>query len=102
MTIFYIFFPVGVALSAPFLGRIVDSHGPRLLFVIGFALLLGGYSGIKYLYDSGRPPGTIALPALSFYLLVLCSFLTGTGGFGGFIGSLNSTIKSFPDEMVSE
>ena len=64
--------------------------------------LLGGYSGIKYLYDSGLPPGTNTLPSLSFYILVLCNFLTGCGSFGGYTGSLNSTVKSFPDEVVSE
>jgi hypothetical protein len=100
---FDIFFcPVGVTISAPVWGRIVDSQGPRILFVLSFVFLLGGYSGIKYLYDSGLPPGTSTLPALRFYILVLCNFLTGAGSFGGLTSSLNSTVKSFPDEIVSE
>ena len=65
------------------------------------ALLLGGYSGIKHLYDSGLVPDTSTLPALSFYIL-LCKFLTGSGGLGGLINSMNTTVKSFPDEVVSE
>ena len=93
---------VGVSTSAPIWGRIVDSQGPRILFIISFVFLLGGYSGIKHLYDSGPPPSTNSLPALSFYILVLCNFLTGCGGFGGLTSSLNSTVKSFSDEVVSE
>ncbi|KAF8812968.1 hypothetical protein BYT27DRAFT_7085677, partial [Phlegmacium glaucopus] len=33
--------------SAPVWGRIVDSRGPRIIFIVSFAFLLGGYSGIK-------------------------------------------------------
>ncbi|KAF8812676.1 MFS general substrate transporter [Phlegmacium glaucopus] len=83
--------------SAPVWGRIVDSRGPRIIFIVSFAFLLGGYSGIKYFYDSGLPPDTNTLPTLSFYLLVLCTLLTGSGSMGGLTGSLNSTVKSFPD-----
>ena len=96
------FCSVGVSSSAPIWGRIVDSQGPRILFLLSFVFLLGGYSGIKHLYDSGPPPGTSTLPALNFYILVLCSFLTGCGSFGGITGTLNSTVKSFPGEVVSE
>jgi MFS family permease len=91
-----------VSASAPIWGRIVDSQGPRILFLISFVFLLGGYSGIKHLYDSGLSPGTSTLPALSFYTLVFCNFLTGCGGFGGLTSALNSTVKSFSDEVVSE
>ena len=97
-----IFCSVGVSISAPIWGRIVDSQGPRILFVLSFAFLLGGYSGIKRLYDSGLAPGESTLPALSFYILVLCNFLTGCGSFGGLTSSLNSTVKSFSDKVVSE
>jgi MFS family permease len=100
---FDVFFcSVGVSASAPIWGRMVDSRGPRILYLLSFVFLLGGYSGIKHLYDSGPPPGTSALPALSFYILVLCSFMTGCGSFGGVTSTLNSTVKSFPDEVVSE
>jgi MFS family permease len=89
---------------APIWGRIVDSRGPRILLITSSALLLGGYSGITYLYDSGLQPHhdeTNTLPTLSFYMLVFCSFLTGSGGCGGLTSSLNSTVKSFPDAAVS-
>ena len=96
------FCSVGVSISAPIWGRIVDSQGPRIVFVLSFVFLLGGYSGIKHQFDSGLPSGTSTLPALSFYILVLCNFLTGCGSFGGMTSSLNSTVKSFSDEAVSE
>ena len=98
----FLFCSAGMSTTAPIWGRMVDSHSPRILFVLSFAFLLGGYSGIKYLYDSGLPPGTSTLPALSFYMLVFCNFLTGFGSFGGLSTTLNSTVKSFPDEVVSE
>ena len=90
--------------SAPIWGRIVDSHGHWTLqiFVLSIVFLLGGYSGIKHLYDSGLPPGISTLPALSFYILVLLNFLIGCGSYGGMTSTLNSTVKSFPDEVVSE
>ncbi|KAF8812677.1 MFS general substrate transporter [Phlegmacium glaucopus] len=87
----------GGYLSCSVWGRIVDSRGPRIVLIVSFAFLLGGYSGIKYFYDSGLLPNTNTLPALSFYLLVLCSFLTGSGGMGGLTSSMNSTVESFPD-----
>ena len=95
-------YSVGVSASAPIWGRIVDSKGPRILFALGFMFLLGGYSGIKHLYDSGLPPGISTLPALSFYILVLFNFLIGCGSYGGMTSALNSTVKSFPDKVVSE
>ena len=59
------------------------SRGPRIILIISCALLLGGYFGIKHLYDSGLSPDTSTLPALSFYILLLCKFLTVSGGLGG-------------------
>ena len=95
-------FPAGVYTSAPIWGRFVDSQSPRILFVVSLVFLLCGYSGIKHLYDSGLPSGTSTLPVLSFYMLVLSSFLTGSGSICGLSTALNSTVKSFPDEVVSE
>ena len=98
----FFFLLAGIYCSAPVWGRIVDSRGPRIVLIVSLVFLLGGYSGIKYIYDSGLPPGTSTLPTLGIYLLVLYSFLTGSGGLGGLTSSLNSTIKSFPDGVVSE
>src|SRR5882757_9868145 len=98
----FVFSPAGVYTCAAIWGRMADLHGPRILLLISFALLLGGYSGIKILYDSGLPSGTSTLPALSFYFLVLCNFLTGSGSVGGMTSSGNATVKSFPDKIVSQ
>ncbi|KAJ7600744.1 major facilitator superfamily domain-containing protein [Mycena floridula] len=88
---------VGVYLSGPVWGRIVDSRGPRSLFVGSFILLLAGYSGIMSFYQIGLPTPTSTLPGVRFALLVLCSFMTGSGGNAGLTAAINSTAKSFPD-----
>ncbi|RDB20251.1 hypothetical protein Hypma_012589 [Hypsizygus marmoreus] len=89
---------VGVYSSGPFWGRIVDSRGPRILLVSAFILLLSGYSGMKYIFDTGFPPTSTTISTLTFCLLVACSFMTGAGGNGSFTGSVNSTAKTFPDK----
>lgn len=86
--------------SGPFWGRIVDSRGPRLPLACAFVLLLLGYSGIRYRYDTGIPATAATVSSFGFYMLVLCSFMTGTGANGGFSGAVNSTAKSFPDRAV--
>ena len=93
-------FSVGTNSSGPLWGRIVDSRGPRILLACSFVFLLSGYSGIKYLYDSGLAPDASSAPAIVFYALIFCSFLTGIGSSGGFASSVNSTAKTFPDRAV--
>lgn len=96
---------MGVYATAPIWGRIVDRNGPRGLLVMGFFGLLIGYSGIRWAYDAGLPTSTDAdghtifesLPKSHLYMLVLCGFLSGVGGNGGFAGAVNTTAKSFPD-----
>lgn len=101
------FIPAGVYSSGLLWGRIVDYHGPPILLSCGFIFLLGGYSGIRYFYESGLPssssplpPQAQTIPNLRFILLVLCSFLTGCGGGAGLASTVNSTAKSFPDRAV--
>lgn len=93
-------FSVGANSFGPIWGRIVDSRGPRILLACSFVLLLSGYSGIKYVYDSGLAPDASSAPAIVFYALLFCSFLTGVGSAGGFSSSVNSTAKTFPDRAV--
>ena len=95
------FSSVGVYTTGPVWGRIVDSRGPRILLSCAFVFLLGGYMGMRYLFNAGLPKGVEHLPVLGFVTLVLCSYLTGAGGNGGLTSSVNSTAKSFPDQMVS-
>ncbi|KAF9546306.1 MFS general substrate transporter [Agrocybe pediades] len=89
---------IGVYTSGPLWGRIVDKRGPRILLASGFVLLLGGYSGMRYLYNTGLPPGVESISFLGLCVLVLFSFMTGTGGNGGLTSAVNSTAKTFPDK----
>ncbi|KJA16098.1 hypothetical protein HYPSUDRAFT_47749 [Hypholoma sublateritium FD-334 SS-4] len=89
---------VGVYSSGPVWGKIVDSRGPRILLVCSFLFLLGGYSGMRYLYDTGLPADVEHLSIIAFCALVLFSYLTGAGGNGGLVSSVNSTAKTFPDK----
>ncbi|OSD01957.1 MFS general substrate transporter [Trametes coccinea BRFM310] len=89
---------IGVYGTAPIWGGIVDRRGPRMLMVMAFFSLLIGYLGIRHFFLNGLPDGTTELGLLPFCLLVLCGFLTGIGGNGGLVGSMNATAKSFPDK----
>lgn len=91
---------MGVYSSGPIWGKIVDSRGPRILLVSAFLFLLGGYSGIRYLYDRGLPTGVESLGSIALCALVLLSYLTGAGGNAGLVSSVNSTAKTFPDKTV--
>ena len=93
-------FSVGVYSFAPIWGRIVDSRGPRIPLACSFVCLLGGYSGIRYFYDSGLARDALSVSTIIFYALVLCSFLTGAGSVGGSTSSIYSTAKTFPDRAV--
>jgi hypothetical protein len=81
-------------------GRIVDSRGPCIPLACSFVFLLGGYFGIRRFYDSGLAPDALFFPAISLYALLLCSFLIGVGGKGGYTSAVNSTAKTFPDRVV--
>lgn len=92
---------VGVFSSGLPWGMIVDARGPRILLSCSFIFLLGGYSGIKYFYDSGLSPGVTTLSNLGFIILAFCSFLIGCGSGGGLASTINTTAKSFPDRAVN-
>ncbi len=70
------------------------------MMVIAFFALLSGYLGIRHFFDIGLPAGE-TISVISFALLVFCGFLTGIGGNGGLVGSMNATAKSWPDRNVS-
>lgn len=91
---------MGVYSTAPFLGRLVDLKGPRGLLSAAFVLLLVGYLGIRQIFISGGV-GDGQLHVVGFWLLVICSYMTGVGGNGGFSSAVNTTAKSFPDHVVS-
>lgn len=70
------------------------------MMIIAFFALLSGYLGIRHFFDIGLPAGE-TISVISFALLVFCGFLTGIGGNGGLVGSMNATAKSWPDRNVS-
>ncbi|KAI0368451.1 MFS general substrate transporter [Pilatotrama ljubarskyi] len=89
---------IGVYGTAPIWGGIVDRRGPRVLMIMAFFSLLTGYLGIRQFFIDGLPEGASSISTVSFCVLVLCGFLTGIGGNGGLVGSMNATAKSFPDK----
>ena len=91
---------VGVYMTGPLVGKVVDAKGPRPLLIAAFILLLSGYSGIRGLFDAGL--GSAAeLSKLRLVTLVMCSFLTGVGAHAGMASAMNTTAKTFPDHFVS-
>ena len=97
---FFNFILVGVYMSGPILGRIVDKKGPRPLLITAFILLLSGYSGIRGIFDAGRGEGE-DLSRVRLVILVLCSLISGVGGHAGMASAMNTTAKNFPDNLVS-
>ncbi|KAI0666143.1 major facilitator superfamily domain-containing protein [Trametes maxima] len=69
-----------------------------MMMVIAFLGLLSGYLGIRQFFINGLPDDEASLSFLSFCTLVLCGFVTGIGGNGGLVGTMNATAKSFPDK----
>ncbi|KAF7984876.1 hypothetical protein HWV62_10859 [Athelia sp. TMB] len=84
---------LGVYSTGPFLGRFADKHGPRQIMVAAFFFLMAGYLGIRAIFLN---PLT-AHPDLMLALLIGCAWMTGAGGNGGLVSSVNATAKSFPD-----
>lgn len=83
--------------SGPFLGRMVDNRGPRPILVSAFVLLLVGYMGIRALFNLGP---SASGSTSTFWMLIICAFMTGVGGNGSMISAMNATAKSFPDRAV--
>ncbi|KAI9566752.1 major facilitator superfamily domain-containing protein [Boletus coccyginus] len=86
---------MGVYACGPLWGRIIDRKGPRIPLISASIFLLIGYLGIKQIYDDGIGNGTTVSP-VHFALLVVCGFMTGSGGNAGLNAAMNTTAKSFP------
>ncbi|KAF9030349.1 MFS general substrate transporter [Hymenopellis radicata] len=85
---------VGVYSSGPIWGRLIDVRGPRIAMAGAFFLLLIGYGGMKHMYDTGDGASTI-----TFVLLLVFGYMTGSGGNAGLSGAVNATAKSFPEAL---
>ncbi|KAI0075891.1 MFS general substrate transporter [Panus rudis PR-1116 ss-1] len=88
---------IGVYGTAPFMGKLVDTRGPRILITIAFFGLLVGYAGMRQMYVSGLPEGQSHLSNVGFFALLGCGFLSGIGGNGGIMAAMNVSAKSWPD-----
>ena len=91
---------VGVYGSAPFVGKLADSRGPRLSLTLSFALLLVGYLGIKGVYDASEG-NTEPAGGGTLFTLIIFGLLSGIGSTAGYFAALNTVAKSFPNKIVS-
>ena len=86
--------------SAPFLGKLADSRGPRLSLALASVLLLVGYLGTKAVYDASDNNTEPAGPGTSS-ALILSRLLSGIGSDAAYCAALNAVVRSFPDKIVS-
>ncbi|KAK4685150.1 hypothetical protein P7C73_g5008, partial [Tremellales sp. Uapishka_1] len=91
---------VGMYLSGPLWGKIVDARGSRIPLLIAGLLNLAGYSLLHAFYTGTIPirsaPGSPVLP-INFTLMCLTLTMTGFGGSAGLSASMNAVAKSYPD-----
>ncbi|KAF9652133.1 MFS general substrate transporter [Thelephora ganbajun] len=88
----------GVYASAPFLGKLADSRGPRLSMTLSFVLLLTGYLGTKGVYDASEG-NTEPVKGGMLFTLILFGLLSGIGSDAGYSAALNTVAKSFPNKI---
>ncbi|KAG2072862.1 MFS general substrate transporter [Suillus decipiens] len=85
---------VGIYISGPAWGRVVDSRGPRIPLISAFTCFLIGYLGIRCIYDNATGS---AISFLHLVVLISCSFMTGLAGNASLAAAVNTTVKSFPE-----
>lgn len=83
---------MGVYLSGPIWGRLVDRTGPRPALLIGALLVLAGYGGLSLSYERRIWQNT-SLAFLSFL-----SLLSGLGNSAAFTAAMNAQAKSWNEE----
>ncbi|KZT51818.1 MFS general substrate transporter [Calocera cornea HHB12733] len=85
---------LGVYLSGPFWGFIVDKRGPSLPLLLASGFLIFGYFGIRLAFD-----GVLVLSGgWELGMLALFGFCTGGGGNAALTSAVNATAKSFHDK----
>ncbi|WVF70375.1 hypothetical protein IAT40_005165 [Kwoniella sp. CBS 6097] len=99
---------LGVYMTGPLWGKLVDSRGPKLPLFLGGLCCLIGYSTVHAFYVgtlSLRAPPSSTDPTapeeaptqMRLLFLLFAMFLTGCGGSSGLTSGVNATAKSFPD-----
>ncbi|OCF33961.1 hypothetical protein I316_04307 [Kwoniella heveanensis BCC8398] len=101
---------LGVYLTGPLWGKLVDARGPKLSLFLGGLCCLIGYSSVHAFYVgtfSLRAPSNPSNPSdaepdagptqIRLFFLLFAMFLTGCGGSSGLTSGVNATAKSFPD-----
>lgn len=82
---------LGVYLSGPLVGSVVDWRGPRMVLSGGGLAILVGYLSIRAIYDGG-------IGAVGIYGLIAAEALTGIGSCCALSSSTNAVAKSFEVE----
>lgn len=83
---------MGVYLSGPFWGRLVDRKGPKIALALGAILVAIGYGGLSVSYQ-----GTV-WPSTSLSALGMFSLFSGLGNSGAFTAAMNAQAKSWKEE----
>nr|XP_018266005.1 uncharacterized protein I303_02383 [Kwoniella dejecticola CBS 10117]OBR88163.1 hypothetical protein I303_02383 [Kwoniella dejecticola CBS 10117] len=97
---------LGVYLTGPLWGKIVDSRGQRIPLFVGGLCCLIGYSTVHAFYIGSislRPSSVandnadtdIEPSHIRLFILEFAMFLTGCGGSSGLTSAVNATAKSF-------
>ncbi|CAK9784994.1 unnamed protein product [Cutaneotrichosporon oleaginosum] len=90
---------LGVYLTGPIFGRIIDLYGPRGPLACAAALNFVGYQGARAFYRGTLPIGDEDGPStLGVTALAMALFFTGTAGSAGLGSAMNTVARSFPDK----
>ncbi|GAA5956493.1 hypothetical protein JCM3765_003462 [Sporobolomyces pararoseus] len=85
---------LGVYLSSPIIGRIVDRRGPRPLLIFAAFALTVGYLIIRAFYLGGHGDGSL-FSVFGVPGLVFAELLTGVGSTAGLSSAGNTVAKSY-------
>ncbi|GAA5941718.1 uncharacterized protein JCM15063_002651 [Sporobolomyces koalae] len=85
---------LGVYLSSPFIGRIVDRRGPRSMLILAASALTAGYLVIRAFYIGGHSRSSI-FSTFGVPGLVLAELLTGIGSTAGLSAAGNTVAKAY-------
>lgn len=95
---------LGVYLTGPIFGKIVDTYGPRIPLLAAAILNFVGYQSVRLFYLGVIPIRSSSAspedPASSFgvFLMALSLFCTGSAGSAGLGSAMNTAARSFPDK----